>query len=81
MKGGGEFVEHLVSWNNKKRSYTYTIISSPLPVTDYRSTIHVVPAAGGSALVWTSTYKAKGTSDADAKKAIDGIYGAETLTK
>ncbi|MEO8714033.1 MAG: SRPBCC family protein [Acetobacteraceae bacterium] len=81
LKGGGEIVEHLVSRNNKKRSYTYTIVKSPFPVSDYRSTIHVAPATGGSALVWTGTYKAKGASDADAKKVIDGVYAGETLTK
>jgi hypothetical protein len=36
----------------------------------------------GSALEWTGQDRAKGASDADAKKTIDGIYqaGASNLT-
>ena len=76
LRGGGEVVERLDNWDDAKHSYSYTILSSPLPVDDYHSTISVVPDAGGSMLVWRGTYKAKGTSDADAKKTIDGIYAA-----
>ncbi|GAN77008.1 SRPBCC family protein [Acidisphaera rubrifaciens] len=81
LKGGGEVVEALVSRNDKKRTYTYRILSSPLPVEDYRSTIHVVAKGSGSEVIWSGTYKAKGASDADAEKTIAGIYkaGVDTL--
>ena len=76
LKGGGTIVEHLVRWSDKMHSYTYKIVSSPLPVEDYESTIHVSGAKSGSGSVisWHGHYKAKGAADADAKKAIDGIY-------
>jgi hypothetical protein len=82
LKGGGTIVEKLAKWDDAHRSYTYTIVSSPLPVTHYRSTIRVLSDAKGSVLRWTGRYKAKGASSADAKKAIDGIYdaGAKALT-
>ena len=82
LKGGGTIVEKLAKWDDKHRSYTYTIVSSPLPVTHYRSTISVRPDAKGSLLSWTGSYQAKGVSGADAKKVIDGIYeaGAKALT-
>lgn len=78
LKGGGTIVEHLVRWSDKTHSYTYKIVSSPLPVDNYVSTIHVAPAKSGSGSVisWRGHYTAKGASDADAKKAIDGIYDA-----
>lgn len=78
LKGGGTIVERLVSWSDKTHSYTYKIISSPLPVDNYTSTIHVAPTKSGSGSVisWRGQYTAKGASDADAKKAIDGVYGA-----
>ena len=81
LKGGGAVVEQLVSRNERARSYTYRITSSPLPVDHYQSTIRVVPEKGGSMLVWTGTYKAKGASDADAQKVIFGVYqaGAQQL--
>ena len=74
LKGGGTLVERLVSMDAAKRSYTYAIVSGPLPVTNYQSTISVGPDAKGSMISWTGHYDAKGASDADAKKAIDGIY-------
>lgn len=77
LKGGGTIIERLLSWNKKGMSYTYTIVSSPLPVDHYVSTIKVVADGSGSDVIWTGKYKAKkGTSDADAQKTIDGIYKA-----
>ncbi len=84
LKGGGTIVERLLKWNSKGMNYSYTIVSSPLPVTHYVSTIKVVPDGSGSDAIWTGKYKAKkGTSDADAKKVIDGIYkaGMDALTQ
>jgi hypothetical protein len=84
LKGGGTIVERLLKWDKKGTNYTYTIVSSPLPVTHYVSTISVVPDGSGSDVIWTSKYRAKkGTSDADAQKVIDGIYkaGVDALVK
>ncbi len=79
LKGGGTIVEHLVRWSDKMHSYTYKIVSGPLPVDNYVSTIHVSAAKSGSGSVisWRGHYSAKtGATDADAKKAIDGVYDA-----
>jgi Polyketide cyclase / dehydrase and lipid transport len=74
LKGGGMIVEALESVDNAGRTYTYTILSSPLPVANYHSTITVSPDPKGSSLKWVGQYDSKGASDADAKKVIDGIY-------
>jgi Polyketide cyclase / dehydrase and lipid transport len=79
LKGGGTIVEHLVKWNDATHSYTYTIISGPLPVENYVSTIQVKAAASGSGseIHWDGRYTPKaGTSDAEAKNTIDGVYNA-----
>lgn len=77
-KDGAKITETLVSWSDKAHSYTYRIDESPLPVTGYVSVLKVSAGKkGGSVVSWSSTFKAKdGTPDADAKKAIDGIYTA-----
>jgi hypothetical protein len=82
LKGGGTIVEALENWDNANHSYKYTILSGPLPVANYHSTISVTGDAKGSALKWTGTYDAKDAPDVDAKKAIDGVYeaGAKVLT-
>ena len=76
LKGGGTIVETLENLDDANRAYTYTIISSPLPVANYHSTISVSVDPKGSSLKWVGQYDAKGASDADAKKVIDGIYEA-----
>lgn len=73
LKGGGTIVEKLVRWEPRKHSYTYAIISSPLPVSDYVSTISVKPAGAGSKLVWKGKFKPVG-DEAKAKDTIAGIY-------
>lgn len=75
LKGGGTIVEKRLAWNAKKRSYSYAIVESPLPVQNYKSTFTVKAAGKGmSTVTWTGTYEPKGAPEADAKKAIDGIY-------
>jgi Polyketide cyclase / dehydrase and lipid transport len=82
LKGGGTVVEALENWDDANRSYTYTILSGPLPVANYHSTVSVASDPKGSALKWKGTYDAKDASDADAKKTMDGVYeaGAKALT-
>jgi hypothetical protein len=81
LKDGGEVVERLDNWDDAKRTYTYSILSGPLPVSDYRSTLTVLSEGKGSALNWHSTYRAKGKPAGEVKKLIDGIYedGAKSL--
>lgn len=82
LKGGGTIVEALEKWDDANRSYSYTIVSGPLPVANYHSTLGVSADPKGSALKWMGTYDAKGAPDADVKKTIDGIYeaGVKALT-
>ena len=77
LKGGGEVIERLDNWDDARRSYTYSILSGPLPLSGYRSTLSVLPDGNGSALNWHSTYEAKGVSNSEAQTLIDGIYQDE----
>jgi hypothetical protein len=83
LKGGGTVVEKLEKRDDAAHSYTYSIVSGPLPVTNYMSTISVAAAGTGSTITWSGKYDAKGASDADAKKTIDGVYqgGIDQLVK
>jgi len=74
LKGGGTIVEEQVSRDDQKMDYTYAIVESPLPVSDYTSTIMVAPSGSGSKVTWSGSFKAKGADDAKAKEAVDGIY-------
>ena len=74
---GAKFTEELVAFDPASRSYQYRIIESPAPVVDYVSTIQVKETQAGSLVVWSSSFNVKaGTSAADAKKLIAGVYRA-----
>jgi hypothetical protein len=83
LKGGGTIVETLVKMDAAGRSYTYSILSGPLPVTNYTSTISVSADGAGSVVNWSGKYDAKGAPEADATKVIQGIYdsGLKALTE
>jgi hypothetical protein len=84
LKGGGSIVEKLTRRDEAHHAYSYRIVSSPLPVADYHSTISVASGKdGGSDFKWTGKYIAKGTTAAEAKKVIDGVYqaGADAIVK
>lgn len=77
IKDGAKITEELTAYNDKAMSYSYRILESPLPVEKYASTLKVTKSGSGSTVTWSSHFSAKkGTSDEDAKKAIDGIYTA-----
>lgn len=79
LKGGGQIIENQTA--AKKGSYSYEIVESPLPVANYKSTFTVKGKGDTSTVTWKGSFKAKGASDAEAKKVIDGIYtsGLEAL--
>jgi uncharacterized protein YndB with AHSA1/START domain len=74
LKGGGTVVERLVVRHEKAMDYTYAIVTSPFPVSGYRSTIKVAPGATGSVVSWTGSFKAKGVDDATAISTMQGVY-------
>src|SRR5664279_1648937 len=74
LKGGGTIVEKLEKRDDAQHSYSYSIVDGPLPVANYMSTISVTKEGAGSMVNWNGHYDAKGASDADAKKTIDGVY-------
>lgn len=76
LKGGGTILEQEQSREDTKMSYSYTILSGPLPVEDYKSTIMVEKDGSGSKITWTGNFKAKGAPDDKAKEVIAGVYEA-----
>ena len=76
-KDGAKFTEELVSHSTASRSYQYRIIESPLPITDYVSTLQIKQNRAGSTVVWSSNFKVKdGVSEEEMKKTISGVYRA-----
>ena len=92
IKDGPSFKEELLHFSEKKHSYTYRIIDSPLPITGYKSTLTVKPAKDGATdVTWVGHFQRKNPadappeaeSDAGVTKLITGVYqgGLNNLKK
>jgi hypothetical protein len=76
-RDGARFTEELVSYDTASRTYQYRIIDSPLPITDYVSTLEIKQNKTGSSLMWSSNFKVEaGASEEEMKKTISGVYRA-----
>lgn len=78
LRDGASVSEELTSYDAKKRSYSYKILESPLPIASYAATLTIVAGPGGGSIVeWSSTFKAApGAEDAAARSVVEGIYDA-----
>ena len=83
VMGGGEIVEKLVARDDEELTYTYSVVSSPLPVINFSATLKVTPnESGGADVEWSGEFEpAQGVPDAT--KAVQDSYqaGMENLKK
>ena len=70
--GIGRVVSVLEDWDNSNRSFTWTSSSALSPVSNYRAIASVSADGQASVLKLTVSYEARGISDEDARKTIDG---------
>ncbi|MEU2588298.1 SRPBCC family protein [Streptomyces avermitilis] len=86
---GGVIVERLEAFDNKARTYSYSILQAPFPVTGYLSTltVHETPGQGTARVEWSGTFTPDGVSDDEAIALFHSIYAdglaalAQTLTR
>lgn len=71
---GAQIIEKLVSFDNDRRSYAYTIEKGPLPVKNYRSRLEVSEKDGKTLVTWSSTFDAAGAPNDKAVEIIGGVY-------
>ena len=78
LDNGATILEKLLSYSAAKKSYSYSIVKSPLPVANYTGTVTLTPTAEGHTLLkWSSTFEAaSGVSDEQATTVIGGVYDA-----
>jgi hypothetical protein len=69
-------VERLEERDEDAMRIVYSIVSGPLPVANYRSTIELAPAGEGrSALIWTGTFEpAPGVTEEKAVSFVRAVY-------
>lgn len=78
LVGGGTIVERLERTDPKARTYTYSILSGPLPVANYTATLRVREEQGGQgcSVEWASEFTPSGASESEAVAAIRAVYEA-----
>ena len=74
--GTENMVERLEARDDDAKRIVYSIVSGPLPVTGYLSTMQLTPVGDGRCrLDWSSTFEpAPGSSADDAAAVIRGVY-------
>ena len=77
IQGGAQFVERLEAYDEIERSFTYSIVTSPLPISGYLSTMRVRQLDNASCeVLWSSFFQAAGAPEAEVKAIIEGVYSA-----
>jgi hypothetical protein len=76
LKDGAKIEEEQTK--KEATSYSYMILSSPLPVKNYNATLTVGPddEEDRVEILWTANFEANGASDEEAKKIISDIFEA-----
>jgi hypothetical protein len=84
LRVGGTFIDKLVSRDERARSYTYTMISTPLPVKDCTATLKVLSDGKGSLITWSASFKpSRGKGESGAAAAVVALFkpGVDSLAR
>ena len=77
LADGGVVKEEITAHDPLARSYSYRTIESPLPMSDYISTIRVEPThSGGAQVVWEAQFEPVGIELAQLEDLLGGLYNA-----
>lgn len=73
---GEAIVERLEKFDNAARSYSYSIVQAPFPITNYLATISVDQKAEehGCRVRWSGTFTPRGVSESEASNLFHGIF-------
>lgn len=82
LEDGSKVKEKLDSLDHDKRTLTYSILESPMPINSYTGTMQVRHQEDGqSEFTWSSTFEAAEGTEDDMQSALKGLYsqGVEGL--
>jgi hypothetical protein len=76
LKDGGHLREKLLALSDRNHTCTYAILESPLPLTDYVSTLRLLPVTDSNQTFaeWTSDFNAKPEDEAGVKDLVRSVY-------
>ena len=71
---GEDIVERLEAFDASDRSYSYSILNAPFPVSDYLSTLRVIDLGDGSRVEWSGRFTPVGVSSSEASHLFQAIF-------
>lgn len=85
LSDGGIIVAQVEQHDDKARTYSYSVVETPLPVAGYHASLHVRGAADGHSctIAWSSEFQSSGAPESEAVRIIRGLYetGFDNLRK
>jgi hypothetical protein len=73
--GGSEIIERLEAIDPEAHTTSYSIVSGPIPVKGYLSTISLDPGGDDAThITWSGRFEPDGISDDEAVKMIEQVY-------
>ena len=67
--------ERLETYDATRRTFSYAILESPFPFSDYVATVRLDDLGGGrTAIEWSSTFEPRGLSAEQTTAVIEGTY-------
>jgi hypothetical protein len=78
---GTVVVERLQMFDNAAKTYSYSFVHSPFPVTDYLATIKVEALGERARVTWSGRFEPVGVSDGEVEALFAEVYqgGIEAL--
>ena len=74
-QGGTPICERLETYDTAAKTFSYAIVDSPFPFTDYVATVKLKEVGPGStAIEWSSVFAPRGLSAERATEVIEGTY-------
>lgn len=71
---GAVVIEHLQTFDNMGRTYSYSIEQAPFPATEYLATIKVEAQGDGARVTWSGRFEPVGVSNEEVEALFTGIY-------
>ena len=73
--GGRPVRERLEAYDPTRYTFTYAMVESPFPFTNYVATVRLHDLGGGrTSIDWSSTFEPRGLPTAQVTDMIEGIY-------
>ncbi|SEJ44962.1 Polyketide cyclase / dehydrase and lipid transport [Azotobacter beijerinckii] len=74
---GAVIVERLLEFSDSERQYSYALLESPFPVSDYVGRMAVRDdGAGGAQATWSSRFRSQGVDEVEIAADFEGFYQA-----